>query len=877
MITSQAPILKRSRMLVAALFLLVAGTANCLGTRVSPNPGQESTPGTRPEAGLAIETDGLGPFRFLAVHGRRAMIDGSARGGLEVWAYPFQILRGYRLAFHSSGATTSIPAEDILSRVTYEPNFVMRTYLGPDFIVREKLLVPLDQPGVIITYQVESTHEVDIEVHATPVLDLMWPGALGGQSVEWNAALSAFVLAEPADGYTAAVGSPQIVAHDDIVNLAQNGESPTALGFTLRPGSDGIAHVFLALNPPHAADHGALFKQLIRDRQALEAQAAAHADEVLGAALHVETPDPQVNQAIQWAEIALDQAWVCNPHLGCGFVAGYGPSRTARRPQYDWFFAGDGLVATEAAIAAGDTARARQELEFILRYQDKKTGMIWHELSQSAGLIDWEGKFPYMFVHVDITFQFLSTVNRYATASGDTAFLRDRWESLESAYRYCRSLIDPVSGLPRIPADKEGGDEQDRISDDLGLSTSWVQAAAAFAQMARLTGHAALAEEAAQAADRAAASIAGRYWNAEKNFWVAGHTPSGQDAPERRSGPASALSLHVFSPEQGALLLDQLASSSFQTDWGTRGVGAGSPGYDAGSYAKGSVWAVGTASLAQAFWSEHRPATGFALWNALLPWASLDSPGHMHEVLAGDNYRPQAESVPEQTWSSAGFLDATIHGLLGLEVDSVANRIAFAPHLPAAWRQVSVERIRLANTSLALVLQRTSHGLKLQIDNPGPPCNFIFAPELPLGARVQGGVFNHQPITVESETHPQETVARVSLDAPRGSSELKIDFEGGVSVIADSPMPQLGMQSAGVRIVSAILQGNVLTILADVPSDRASHLQLQTSWAVARAEGARVATISDGLLGVTFAASPGASPSVPYRSTKAIIEFNPPR
>jgi len=854
--------------------LLLAGFSCCLVLPVPCGYGQESVSVAQRDARLALQTNAVAPFRFIAAHGRRALIDGYATGGLEIWAYPFQILSGYRVAFRPTGTTTPIRGQDILSRITYEPDSVTRLYLGPGFMVRERLFVPPDRPGAILTYQVESSHPVEIEVHATPVLDLMWPGALGGQSAEWNSALSAFVLSEPADGYSAAVGSPDIVAHDDIVNRTQDEGSSNGLGFTLRPDSAGVARVYVALNPPHAADGGALLRELVRNRQADEAKGAAHVDEILNTALRVETPDARVNQAIAWAEIALDQAWVCNPDLGCGFVAGYGPSRGARRPQYDWFFAGDGLVAADASISASDDARARQELEFIFRYQDPKTGMIWHELSQSAGLIDWAGKFPYMFVHVDITFQFLATVERYVTASGDSAFARDRWASIESAYRYCGSVIDAASGLPRIPAGKEGGDEQDRISDDLGLSASWVEAAQAFSHLALLTGHTALAEEAAHASQRAAASIPSRYWNAPQGFWVSGHTPSGQDAPERRSSPAAALTMHLFSPQQNASLLDQLASSSFQTDWGTRGIGAGSAGYDPGSYAKGSVWAVGTASLATAFWSEHRPAPALGMWSALLPWVWLDSPGHMDEVLAGNVYRSQTESVPEQTWSSAGFLDATIHGLLGLSVDSVAHRIAFAPRLPVAWDRVSIEHIKLSNALVALVLRRTVHRLTLEIDNSGAPCTFEFTPEIPLGSHIASAQLDHHPIAVAVESYPQESDARVLLDAAHGKSELSIDWQGGVSVIADSPAPLLGAANRGIHIIGISLEGKTLTIAADVPSDRASHLELQTDWGIAKAEGVTVEPIADGTIGLTFAGSEGAT-SEPYRHARATLQFKP--
>jgi glycogen debranching enzyme len=851
----------------------LAGVAVCLSLAALRSDGQESVSKAEPIVRHMLDTDPAAQSRFLAVPGRRALISGYPRSGLEVWAYPFQVVSGYRVSFRAAGTTTSLRGGDILARVRYEPDGVTRMYLGPDFIVRERLFVPLDEAGAILTYQVEGSHAVEIEVHAKPVLDLMWPGALGRQGTGWDQALSAFVISEPADGYSAAVGSPQIVAHDDLINSTVAGEGSAAIGFTLRPDSTGAARVFVVLNPPHASDAGAALRHLIHEGKALELKASAHPAEYLNSVLRVETPEPEVNEAIAWAEIALDHAWVCNPDLGCGYVAGYGPSRGERRPQYDWFFAGDGLVAAEASIDSSDYARARQELDFILRYQEPKTGMIWHELSQSAGLIDWAGKFPYMYVHVDVSFQFLSTVERYVTVSGDIDFAREHWAALESVYSYCRTLIDPATGLPRIPSDKEGGNEQDRVADDLGLSTSWVQAASAFAHLAKLSGHAPLAEEAERASHLAGASIQGRYWNAEQQFWVSGHTPGGQAAPERRSGPAPALSLHLFSAKNNESLLDRLASSEFQTDWGTRGVGAGSVGYDPGSYAKGSVWAVGTASLANAFWAQHRPVAALGLWRALLPWSALNSPGHMDEVLAGDVYRSQAESVPEQTWSSAGFLDATVQGLLGLNVDSVAKSVTFAPHLPAAWGKVSIAHIRLSDASLSLVLRRTAQGMALEIDNAGPAWKLIFAPELPLGARLGAVTLDRKPIAATLDSHAQETDARVLLDAPHGRSTLHVDWQGGVQVIVDPPAPELGMASSGMRVVGASLEGDVLTIDADIPLDRESHVQLETGWGIAKAEGARLGPVADGHVTLTFAANPNAAASGGYCHARATVQF----
>jgi glycogen debranching enzyme len=834
--------------------------------------GQQNAADTRFDEGLAFNTQVVAPHRFIAVHGRRALIAGYATSGLEAWAYPFQILSGYRVAFRTAGATTAINGSEILSRVLYEPDSITRIYLGSGFIVHEKLFVPLDRPGVILTYTVQSKDPVDIEIHATPILNLMWPAALGGQSVAWNADLRAFVLSEPVNGFSALVGSPEIVAHDEPGNATTHSADETGIAFTLRPAS-AVARLFLVLNSPHAADTGLSLRELMRDRETLEAQAADHWHEFESSVVRLETPDERVNRAFAWSEIALDQAWVCNPDLGCGYVAGYGPSRGARRPQYDWFFAGDGLIAADAALRAGDRAHARDEIEFILRYQGKKTGMIWHELSQSAGFLDWTGKYPYMFVHVDITFQFLGAVTRYVIASGDIAFAREHWAAIEAAYRYCQSLIDRRTALPGIPEGKEGGNEQDRMTDDLGLSTAWVEASSSFAQLATLTGHNALAADASRDAQEARSAIPSRYWDTASSFWIGGHTHAGGPMLDRRSGPPEALALGLFDLQEQNLLLDQLASAPFQTDWGARGVGAGSAAFDPESYAKGSVWPVHTAGLADAFWSEHRPLTALALWQSLVPLASLDSLGHMPEVLAGDFYRPQSESVPEQTWSSAGFVDATIHGLLGLESDSISHRLTFAPRTPDAWSEVSVSNVQVAGAEVSLKLHRVPEILTLQIDNAGEPLQFNFVPNLPLGSRLQSARFNQRPVAATMENRAQQTDATMSVTVPHGRSELEIDWQGGVSLFLDDPEPLLGEPSVGVRIVNVHLDGTTLAIDADVPCDRDSHLRLQTAWSIVSSSGAQSRTISGGQSELTLAPPRAAAPA--YCRVHVTVEFKP--
>jgi len=851
--------------------LRVAGV--CLILAATSGRAQQLTASTASPEPLSLAMNADSQQRFFAAHGRRGLIDGYSTGGLEAWIYPFQIFRDYRITFRERGAATSIVGTSILGRTEYQPDSITRIYLGPGFTVREKLFVPLDAPAAIITYSIQGKNTIEIEVHATPVLNLMWPAAAGGQSVAWDPDLRAFVLAEPSYGYSALVGSPQIVAHDEPGNTTLQGADGQQLGFTLHPESSGTASIFVALNPPHTPDRGALFSHIVRDRETLETESAAHWNRFSDSVLKVKTPDKEVNRAIAWSEISLDQAWVCNTNLGCGYVAGYGPTRAGRRPQYDWFFAGDGLIAADASISAGNLSQAREELEFILHYQDSKTGMIWHELSQSASFLDWAGKYPYMYVHVDISFQFLPTLARYVEASGDLEFARDHWQAIEAVYRYCASVIDPATQLPRIPADKEGGNEQDRQSDDLGLSTGWVEASAAFAQLAHLTGHAALADQATRASQAARASIPARYWDNEASYWISGHNLAGQPMPGRGSAPESVFTLHLMTEQQSAHVLDELASSSYQTDWGARSVPADSATFDPDSYSKGSVWPVHAASLATTFWSEHRPLTALALWQTIPPLVTLDSLGHIPEVLDGSVYRQQVESVPEQTWSSAGFIDATVHGLLGLEADSVAGRLIFAPRLPSEWSGLSLQNIKLGGASISLMLHRAAGELSLEIDNPGGPFQLEFAPDLPLGSKPISASFNNRPAAAQIESHPQQTIAKTVLTVPHGSSRLRLELSGGISVLVPAPHPQLGDSSTGIYIVDATLDGNSLAIDADAPTDQTSGLVIQTARKLKNTQGAAAESIAPNQFEVTFAAVPNAAST--YRRAHVTLEFEP--
>lgn len=831
-------------------------------------------------ASKKLEWSTEAPERFIAVHGRRALVMGYPQSGLEVWAYPFQLLSDYLIRFIPRPGTYELDGRSLLRRVEYRPEEVIRTYVGSDFVVRETIFVPLDEPGAILSYEVQGKSDIDLKLQFQPVLNLMWPAALGGQYTEWNDAVHGYVIREPLHGSSGTIASLATIDHDVIVNRTVQATSSKTL--ILRPKADSrsriIAQVFVGYDPPGVESASGVIARLQAHAEQLQAEQAAHYADLLTNALRIETPDEDVNRALAWSVVALDQAWVCNPSLGCGEVGGYGPSRGERRPQYAWFFAGDGLVATDALVAGAEFERAREELEFIAKYQDKSTGMIWHEISQGLNIDDWKRGYPYMFVHVDITFQYLRGFADYVKASGDEAFLKQQWPGIRAAYKYCESLLDPSTGLPQIPAGREGANEQDRMRDDIGLSSSWISAAEAYAEMAQQMGETTEAVKATEAAEVARKAIAAIDWDAAHRYWLQGHSAGGEPMYSQRPRPTSLLMQHVFTEEQNNDVLDTLASPDFQTDWGVRSMSAASADFDPNSYAKGSVSPLLTSNVALTFWEQHRSVTAQQIWDGLLPWSTLDSEGHMHEVVAGDFFHPEVESVPEQTWSSAGLLSATVHGLLGLQVNGAGHHVTFAPHFPPEWDYVSVDKVRVGESVLKLQLRRLQDDIELAIENSGPAVSIEFGPEIPLGAAqfsisLQAAQGRRSRLHASLQRHPQDEHLVMTFVAEKGSTHCHIHFLGGVQLSVSRHDLRIGDPSSGLRVVDVSMKAETLRLTAYLKPAGEGVFNVRTPWKLTDTRGAEAESREGSLYRVVLQAPPSGGSSTEGNYVKVTAEL----
>ena len=135
--------------------------------------GQEagaSAPTFAPVPKFAIEASPIAlggdvrPQQYLGVVGPRAAWLGTETGEAEVWAHPLKLVTGLRLDFRIPDYTDPVRGADVARRVDIRPEMTTITYSHATFTVRQHILVPLDEPGVLVLLDVDAVHPLEIIV-----------------------------------------------------------------------------------------------------------------------------------------------------------------------------------------------------------------------------------------------------------------------------------------------------------------------------------------------------------------------------------------------------------------------------------------------------------------------------------------------------------------------------------------------------------------------------------------------------------------------------------------------------------------------------------------------------------------------------------------
>jgi glycogen debranching enzyme len=810
------------------------------------------------------------PWEFLCAVGKRAAIFGNESGRAEAWVYPLKLFRNFSVTFRTPEG--DFPAESMVRTIVARPESTTLLFSGNTFRVKETFFAPVDEPGALIRFEVETEAPLEIIVGWRPDFQLEWPAGLGATYGSWDATLHAFSLGEESRKFAGLVGSPSGVVESEVfdTNYASSAIDTLRLGVTAK-GKD-TKLVVIAGSVTGAADAEKTYRKLLEHGAELQSESAKYYADYLERTVNVTLPDAQLQAAYDWSRVSVLQGLVTSPYLGTGLVAGYRTSGEGQRPGFAWFFGRDSLWTSFALNSAGDFATTRQALTFLTQFQ-RADGKIPHEIAQTASLVDWFKNYPYGFASADATPLFLIAIDDYVRSSGDVSFAKDHWDNLWRAYQFLQSTYD--AGLPKNFGVGHGwveGGPLLPIKSELYQSGLAVEALRSLSELAKWTGKDAESKALAEESAKEKTKLNEAYWSAEKKSYAFALDQSGKRVDEQSVLATVPMWFGVLDGENSKAMIEQLASRGHATDWGMRIVSPRYTNYSAGGYHYGSVWPLFTGWAAVAEYRYHQPNAALQNLRANALLALDGSPGHTTEVLSGDYYQPLVTSSPHQIWSAAMVMSPLLRGMLGLQVDAAKQTITLAPSLPADWRSFGVQNVQAGNTKADFHFTRNAEEIVLEVRRNGSgDCEILFQPELSLRAEVQSVELNGRPLPFKLEANSSDQHLMTRFKAYGGPSTVRVRLRDDFSVSYTSRLPELANISDGLRILSEAWSNghDALTVELEGSGGRTYELAVFNDAQIAGVDGGKLTKASDGteMLTVTL---PGTDSSVAAHGTLTI-------
>ena len=812
-----------------ALLLASAALPSVPRFRIEPSP-------------IGIEGD-VRPNQYLGVVGRRSAWLGSETGEAELWVHPLKLATGFRLGFRVPEYADPIRAADLARTVETRPELTTITYTHATFTVREHILAPLEEPGLLLLLEVDTYRLLEIEVSFRSVFQLAWPGGFGGQYVFWDEQTRAFVLSESLRRTNALIGSPW-ASHGSEHPAHALPDAPSRFTIQVQPERAAREYVPIAVAAGTTPRPEVLetYRRLLERAEVLYRERRAHAERLLATTTSFSSPDAGLDLALRWAMVNLDEQVVCNPDLGCGLVAGWGASGESARPGFGWFFGGDAAINSLAMSAAGLTAPVAEGLRFLAKHQ-RDDGKLPHEISQSAARIPWFRDFPYAYYHADTTPFWLVALWRYWRATGDTELVRELWPQVLKAWGWCLAndgdgdalIENTTGGLGAI----EVGEIGDDIHQDVYLAAVWTQATRAVAEMAGALGEPQLAEQAEALRSRATQALNERYWIDDAGHHAFGILKSGKAEATLTVWPATAAAFGLLDPPRADRTLAQIAGHELTSDWGARMLTTRSRLYDPTHYNMGAVWPFVTGFVAWGHYQYGRPWAGFPLVEALGRMAFDWSRGRHPELLSGAYYRPLDTAVPHQFFATSMLVSSLVGGMLGWEPDAPRGRARLAPQLPPQWDRLRVGPLRVGASALQVVFEQGPRRLTARVLATGPDLLVELSPWLPPGAGEVRATLDGLALAARVESHPHGERLHIEVPASRVERTAEIAWTGGLAVEPPKTTLRPGQGAHGLRVLDVHRTATDWTIAVEGLAGRSYELRLHGA-PPAHVEGAEI-------------------------------------
>ena len=776
-----------------------------------------------PEGPLRI-THAAELMKPFTAAGETGGIFGQQDGSFEAWVFPVKILSSFRITAEVADYPVPIELNPLAAEIEVRPERTTIIYSHAAFTVKQHMFVPRGEgaaAGPIVLFEVASVRPLCLTFRFSPDMLRMWPALnFGRPGAEWvrRGESGYYVLHTDKPDFAGAVAIPR--SRPGILPPYQERPKtyPVEFKLTVDPAKDG--DLFFPLLMAWGAPNSLLGQLTAANARIADmySETARYWEHFFGRTLSVETPDAAFNDALRWAEAAIDQARV-KFHGETGMVAGYYSSGDSARPGFGWFFGRDTLWTLYAVHSYGDFALSRTALEFLIRRQ-RDDGKIMHEYSQTADLVDWKAT-PYFYAAADSTPLFIMAVDDYVNASGDTGFLGKHWEPVKRAYQFTRAhdsdgdgIYENTEGTGWVESWPGGMPHQ-----EIYLVALDQQSCAAMAHLSGLMHDDALASAAREQAGKIRTRIAPEYYGEEQQFYAFSRNADGTTDKTATIFPAVAWWTGALSlPESGAML-SRWASAEFSTDWGTRDVSERTPFYDPISYHQGSVWPLFTGWVSLAEYRAGRALSGYTHLRQNVDLAYAQDLGAVTELLSGEFYQPLGRSSSHQTWSSAMALTPAIRGLFGLDWDALDHTLRLAPHLPAAWDFARLRNVSMGTAQFDLDFRRERENLIVEARSAKPERLCLVPQNAAREACTAAAGTTHElrlvlpPVEIGTEQGLPEPGAKTEelkvLDEQYGGNQVELTLEGEGGSTHELP---LRINRPGLKLSGADTNGHTLRI-----------------------------------------------------------------
>ncbi|MBV9610973.1 MAG: glycogen debranching protein, partial [Acidobacteriaceae bacterium] len=306
------------------------------------------------------------PRQPFTVAGEHGVILGRQDGKFEAWIWPVKILSHFAIRAELANYPVPIDVNALAAEIQVTPAETVIVYSHAAFTIRQHMFAArganTPPAAAIVFFEIESVRPLDVTFSFTPEMLRMWPApSFGRPNGEWVAhgESGIYVLHTDNPQLSAIVGMPNTKPGILVPYQEHPQTYPLELKLHYDPAHDrGFVYPLIVslANGSAPYDQAAAANTAIPQLYAQTQNYYAH---FFDTRVTADTPDSRVNEALQWAEVAIDQTQVRRGEE-TGLVAGYYESADSARPGYAWFFGRDTLWTTYAINSYGDFALTRR-------------------------------------------------------------------------------------------------------------------------------------------------------------------------------------------------------------------------------------------------------------------------------------------------------------------------------------------------------------------------------------------------------------------------------------------------------------------------------------------------------------------------------------